>query len=201
MRKILITLLILIALMGICYAQTKSISPDGGNVVTKDKDGNVTVTGDLTVTGDISGIHADGKLIRVTDSVYTMTSTNWQIVDDWDWEVCSPHNMTVDSVNNNIECDTGYDGHYMVTGFITLSVGANSQNIYVGIGKNGSDPATHAQSMVQTKTAGEISNLAFVNMPSLVAGDSLSVYIKNADGGQNITVGRSNFIFYLLHQD
>ena len=45
MKKLILLLLFLPIL---CFGQTNTIAPDGGNVVTKDADGNVTITGTLT---------------------------------------------------------------------------------------------------------------------------------------------------------
>ena len=180
-----------------------SFNIDGNSIlrITGVADGSGGVDSlEVYVEGGIAGINADAKLIRINDITYAMSGTDWRIIDDWDWAYTG-HNMIVDTVNHNVECVTGYGGRYMVSGFISLSVDANNQDILVGIGVNGNDPTTHKQANVYTRQGGDISNLSFVDTHDLEAGDYLSLYVKNTNGDENITVGRSNFVFYLLHQD
>ena len=152
MRKIFITLLILIALMGICYAQTKSISPSGENVVTKDADGNVVITGNIagaTYGSDSSISDAElltlcnhvtvgyGKLVGINETgdaiTITTAGTYYQYITEDEVVV---ENIVNDSTNHALQIVT--TGHYLLLASATVSANAADRTIHIGIGKNGS---------------------------------------------------------------
>ena len=174
MRKIFITLLILIALMGICYAQTKSISPDGGNIV-------------HIGHGKLAGINESGDTITIT------TAGTWYQYTTEDESVVS--NVTYDSGNHALQINT--DGHYLLLASATVSANAADRTIHMGIGKNGT-VGTYNQLSYTSKFADRESSVTVTTIGNLSAGDDMTLEFTSSTNGDVVSVYHAQLVVVLL---
>lgn len=174
MRKILITLLILIALMGICYAQTKSISPDGGNVV-------------HVGHGKLVGINESGDNITVT------TAGTWYQYITEDETVVA--NVAYDSGNHALQIVTA--GHYLLIASVTVSVDASDHTVHVGIGKNDS-VGTYNELAYTAKFADRINSMTVTTIGNLSAGDDMTLEFTSDTNGDVVSVYHAQLVVVLL---
>jgi len=98
MKKLILLLLFLPIL---CFGQTNTIAPDGGNVVTKDADGNVTITGTLTTAKVIRELDFNAGAVRGgAESAASWVSIGmkgaWEFANNQDNEVVTAINFPKD---------------------------------------------------------------------------------------------------------
>ena len=196
-RLIVFSLLLFISL----FAQTNAVHTDELQV-----SGNANVTGNMSISGTLTSncgeiLCAVGKLVQATDSVYSITAADtYYEIGGWD----SSHsaigclNVTVDSSENCLIINEGYDGHYLAIFSATLSCDdGGGEEVWMAIKKNGTI-GNYSETSYTSKDANDIRTLTFVNSPILAAGDSLSLWMKTTGGGDEITLKQVNFILTLL---
>ena len=142
--------------------------------------------------------HAYGKMVssNLTGDVYSLTADTWTLVDNWNDG--GGNNITFSA--DSLKIGAGYSGLYYVSLFADISVDATDDTVFVGISKNGSDPATYAYSLRMSKFADRVYNSTMLNLPTLQENDVLRVMIKCNDA-DDVTIYRCNFVVFSLYLD
>ena len=150
---------------------------------------------DVKNIGGVSVKRAHGKLIGANESADTLVITTADVYHKYHYTIEAAgdevHNMTYTVAEDRLTINTGYDGHYLVLVSATISTDDADRLVHLAVGKNGSIGA-YALCAGESKFSGVKFVLSFNNMPALVAGDYLEVYLKSDTNGDVISIYHLN---------